>query len=266
MGEIRDNIQRGVNIGSAVVGSFASVIHPAFAAIPVFASVFNEVCNFWNEREAKEKDEKLLRAVEQKMTLEEFQGFVDSLDAHGRSVVRRDIRYLYLEAMPETTDVLIQALIHEICEKEPTMAEHICEILHDCNAEDIHFLKKILEYQKCGGCKEKNLHVQSVKQPKGNWVDREYIYGENTIFIQDFLDYYQLSVSDVSRMMMQFPEGDDSVSYACMMRALLKLSNLGIFQLEYLTTLGHMNPMNIDRFHITLFGQQLLGYLEASLE
>lgn len=52
MSKIRDNIQRILNIGGAVA-SFGSVVNPAFAAIPIFTSVFNEVCNYWNLKDAR---------------------------------------------------------------------------------------------------------------------------------------------------------------------------------------------------------------------
>ena len=34
-----------------------------------------------------------------------------------------------------------------------------------------------------------------------------------------------------------------------------------LIQLDYNSTLGTINSLNIDRFHITLFGEQLLNYI-----
>lgn len=55
--------------------------------------------------------------------------------------------------------------------------------------------------------------------------------------------------------------GKETMIWAYYVRSFIKLDRLGIIQLDYNSTLGTINSLNIDRFHITLFGEQLLNYI-----
>ena len=43
---------------------------------------------------------------------------------------------------------------------------------------------------------------------------------------------------------------------------MLKFQSNGVVQLEFVSSLGTISQNNINRFHITLFGQKLLEYIE----
>ena len=40
------------------------------------------------------------------------------------------------------------------------------------------------------------------------------------------------------------------------------IQNLGIIEMDYINTTGNINSLNIDRFHITLFGKIILSYIK----
>ena len=56
--------------------------------------------------------------------------------------------------------------------------------------------------------------------------------------------------------------GEEPVyDWAYYARSIIKLQNMGVFQLDFVSTLGTVSQFNIERFHVTLFGQKLLEYI-----
>lgn len=51
--------------------------------------------------------------------------------------------------------------------------------------------------------------------------------------------------------------------WAFPIRALLKMQSKGVVQLEFISSSGIISQNNIDRFHITLFGQNLLEHIKV---
>ncbi|KPU46022.1 hypothetical protein OXPF_05020 [Oxobacter pfennigii] len=57
-------------------------------------------------------------------------------------------------------------------------------------------------------------------------------------------------------------QGATSLKWTYMAKSILKLESLGVLQLDFMMTTGTSSPNNIERFHITLFGQKILGYIK----
>ena len=49
--------------------------------------------------------------------------------------------------------------------------------------------------------------------------------------------------------------------WAYLVKSFLKLEKLGIIQMDYINTPGTISSLNVERFHITLFGEKLLEYV-----
>ena len=89
--------------------------------------------------------------------------------------------------------------------------------------------------------------------------------GEYTIFWQDFMEYYHVNgVGDMSFMLNEQLMADKKelvYDWAYISRAMIKMQNLGILQLDFISTLGTVSQFNINRLHVTVFGQQLIKYI-----
>jgi glycosyltransferase involved in cell wall biosynthesis len=88
--------------------------------------------------------------------------------------------------------------------------------------------------------------------------------GEDTIFWKDFMKTYELDCPELGFTLLYEAineNGERSMHWAYWARSFLKLERLGIIQLDQINTVGTINSLNIDRFHITLFGLKLLTYI-----
>ena len=56
-------------------------------------------------------------------------------------------------------------------------------------------------------------------------------------------------------------DGSETMNWAYIVRSFVKLNNLGVIVSDYTTTVGTTSNLNIDRFHITLFGELILEYV-----
>ena len=57
-------------------------------------------------------------------------------------------------------------------------------------------------------------------------------------------------------------EGKKPKKWAYIGKSFVKLQNLGILELDYINTIGNISSLNVERFHITLFGNELLKYIK----
>ena len=55
--------------------------------------------------------------------------------------------------------------------------------------------------------------------------------------------------------------GKESDEWAYIGKSFIKLQSLGILELDYINTPGNINSLNIERFHLTIFGIELLKYI-----
>ena len=203
--------------------------------------------------------------IKRKIPLEELSLKISDMNEHEQFVLRNNLKFLCLSALPDTVDLFIKLIIDYIATEEQELPEELCEIVRQCNSNDIKLLNNIEEYLLVGARTSSEEAIKkSEETQKGFWQDRSVIYGENTIFWTDFSNHYNIHIDYAGRMLNQIPtDGEENkMQWAYMMRSLLKLETLGIIELEYIPTAGTVNKNNVDRIHVTLFGQELLKYLK----
>lgn len=102
-------------------------------------------------------------------------------------------------------------------------------------------------------------------------TDRNIIYQDgNTIRWSDFSTFlFGSDIKDMGQLLnrqciAQTNEGEEifTIEPAFIARSIIKLQSLGVLQYDFITTLGNTSPNNIDRFHITFFGQKVLEYID----
>lgn len=258
------------------VASVASAWFPPLMAVPIIASVYDELCSYWDSNSIKKRLQSLQDEVEkQDIALEDFEKRISELEEHGQYVFRNNIKHLCLTAQPETTDMLNKAIIESVMSEPFGLAELACEILQQCNSDDIFFLEMLKRFQ-INGTKDEYKRIRNEAQANensGGFQDRIVLYGEDTTIIwKDFVGPLHLksfdqdlgallSIPFQAKQNGQVLEGE--ITYlAQLAKSVVKLQNLSVLQCEYHATLGTISPGNIDRFHITLFGKKLLEYIE----
>ncbi len=282
----KEIVKKSLNVASPVASALA-MLNPAFLAVPVIASVSNELCGYFDSKSVEKRLSELQKKVEEQLiTIEEFRDRIDKLDEHSQYVFRNNVKHLCLSALPETTEALISCLIAYIMEDARDMDEEICEIICSCNANDIILLKLIKQYisegtrtyyheihkklmeeivQEHNELKGKDIDNREMYVPL-RWHDRNVIFGENTIFWKDFTNYFHLvNVDDMGLILNQLGKnenGEEVYEWTYLIRSMLKFQSNGVIQLEFVSSLGTISQNNINRFHITLFGQKLLEYIE----
>jgi len=270
------------------IASALSLVNPALLSIPVIASVSNELCAYFDTKSVEKRLLEFQKKLEEhSITIERLKDCVNQLSEHSQYVFRNNMKHLCLEALPETTEALITCLISYLMGDKQDMDEEICEIICSCNANDI-LLLQLLKYYIAEGTRayhcemiekaqrdDKDINGQVESSEGGEqkryiakkWYDRNIIYGENTIFWKDFSEFYKLqNVNDMGKMLNMTgwaESGTEVYDWAYIVRSLLKFQREGVVQLEFVSTLGVISQNNIDRFHITIFGQNLLNYIKV---
>lgn len=167
--------------------------------------------------------------------------------------------------------------------KEYDEKETLCEIVNLLNKKDIQLLHMIKEYIKNGSREyyknnikknreqEENKKIDEYNKNSNNQIkkikfrDRNIVLDEtSTIFWKDFEKYYELQASEMGFILLGQTideEGNKSKEWAYIGKSFIKLQNLGILELDYINTTGNINSLNVERFHITLFGNELLKYI-----
>lgn len=136
-----------------------AVIRGAISNVPIVGSVISEVIGYLDSKYINERLEKLERTVRSlDILVSDFSEKLYALenDEHKYYVVRNNLKFLCLTALPETVDAFNKALIDIIMNDQPSMAEYACEIIKQLNADDISVLKTIKEYQLGPSNKEGN--------------------------------------------------------------------------------------------------------------
>ncbi|MCD8129740.1 MAG: hypothetical protein LUE16_00430 [Lachnospiraceae bacterium] len=287
---ISKKVQNALNVVSPIA-SAASLLNPAFLAVPVIASVYNEVCAYFDSRSTEKRLNQLEKALEkQNISNDEFRNRLDRLDEHDQYVFRNNVKHLCVSALPETTDVLIDCMIAFLMDNDHhQMNEELCEILRDCNSFDMYLLQKFKEYLLKGSREEYNSKLELAKKAaedqnkreeeksKGDkksgfrskvYYDRNVLYGRYTIFWKDFMTILNVqntvSASAMINKVCIMEDGSETYDWAYLVRSLLKLQRLGVVEVEYHNTMGVVSQNNIDRFHVTLFGKKLLDHIEIA--
>lgn len=272
-------VQHTLNIASPVASAF-SLLNPVFLAVPIISSVANELFSYFDSKSIEKRLNCLQTEIEkEKIPLENFAAKVSELDEHGQYVVRNAVKHICLSAQPETVDSMNKAIIDLIMHEPYGLPEHVCEILQQCNADDIMLLKYIKWFQLNG---EKKIYQEKLKKAQADtgakgWHDRSYFFGENnTIFWDDFVKIFPLgdTITDMSIFLnKKFAQKNDQgnfegeiIGFAYIARSMIKMQNLGVLQCDFKSTLGTMSTNDIDRIHITFFGEKLLDYIDAEFD
>jgi len=264
----------------APIASGISVLNPVFIGIPIIASVANELFTFFDSQSTEKRLKNLETAILQNnIDINDFAEGVANLDEHAQYVVRNVVKHMCIASQPEVVDTINQAIIDVVMSKNYELPEHACEILQQFNANDIKLLQLIKSFQIKGEKKEfvkRNKEIQEAKNTFG-WQDRFFCF-ENTvtIFWSDFIEFinYKGNYKEMGLFLNQTfikITGDDivdnsNIELAYIARSIIKMQGLGVLQCDFLPTIGTSSVNNIDRFHITFFGQKILEYIDIAEE
>lgn len=270
----KNQIKTALNVASPVA-SAGALFFPPLVTVPIVASVYSEICSYWDSKSVDRRIQGLQNEAEkQGIEIEELGQHILELDEHGQYVLRNNLKHLCLAAQPETTDMLNKAIIDCVMKESFGLAEHACEILQQCNATDVTFLKWIKKFQLLGEKTEYHKKSAEVKEKSSGWQDRSVAFDENTtIFWKDFtkmyhLDHLKYDISGFMSLPCKIGTPDDQWGgreypyLAYLGKSIIKMQNLSVIQCEYHTTLGTTSSSNLERFHITLFGKKMLEYIE----
>ena len=114
--------------------------------------------------------------------------------------------------------------------------------------------------------------MQIVLKMRGDrMTDRNKLYQDgNTIHWSDFSAFlFGSDIKDMGQLLnrqciAKTKEGEEifTIAPSFIARSIIKLQSLGVLQYDFITTLGNTSSNNIDRFHITFFGQKVLEYID----
>lgn len=266
-----------------------SLIHPAFAGLTIITFVIKQIINYTNADDIVKRIKKIEKQLEnKKIGIEEFRSKIIKLSEHNTYVVRNNLNNILLTCIPETLDLYISIWIDLIMNEKSSEYEELCEILNSLNKNDLLLLKMIKKFMKYGEkryyissdiinrkrleeekhineeIKKYNSITKGIKKLEVDYSTRDVRIGDKTIFWKDFSKYYNVNANEMGYMILAKGINEKkqyTMDWAYYVRAFIKLDRLGIIQLDYYNTIGTVNSLNIDRFHITLFGEQLLSYI-----
>jgi len=115
----------------------------AFNNIPLIGSILKEVLEYSDDMYLNTRLEKLEDQLKLINKYESFLRELTNLSEHRYFTFRTNLKFLLTTALPEITDSFISALIESVVGGQQNMAEEICEILRQLNANDIETLKML---------------------------------------------------------------------------------------------------------------------------
>ena len=275
------NVEEIVNAGAGILSS----VDPAFSLIPIFVYAVNWTFGLASPEYIIKRLNKINeKLIKRKISIDDFKNEVLNLSEHNEYIVLNHLRNILLTAIPETVDIYIELIIDFIMKKEYDEKETLCEIVNLLNKKDIQLLHMIEEYRDNGDREyyDKNTEkaqkekIENEKKDRSDktpylglkkirWVDRNVVIdNSSTIFWKDFEKYYELQTGEMGFILLgetMDEEGNKSKDWAYLGKSFIKLQNLGILELDYINTTGNINSLNVERFHITLFGNELLKYI-----
>ena len=283
--DIADIVLDGVDSTANILSN----IHPALAGITIITFAIRQIISFVSPADILKRIKRIEKQLEKKkITIEEFQSKIQGISEHDTYVVRNNLNNILLNCIPETIDIYISIWIDFIMNENNSTQEELCEILNSLNKNDLILMEMISSFIKYGDkryyitsdLKKKNQMIERIQQQKEikeynkktkgikkldlNIYERDMRIGTKTIFWKDFSNHYKVNVEEMGYMILEKgtnEKGERTMNWAHYARSFIKLDRLGIIQLEYLNTIGTLNSMNIDRFHITLFGVELMKYI-----
>lgn len=283
---LKENTRKRINNSLEMVNIAAGILstaNPEFSIIPIFVYAVNRTLGLASEEYITERIKKINEKLEEKkININDFKEKMLNLSQHNEYIVLNHLRNIILTCIPEMVDIYIEVLLDFIMKKEYKEKEEICEIVNQLNRNDLELLKMIKEYSKNGKkefynknqekedkkIKDKNEIINNKNQTfkRVNFVDRNVVINNRyTIFWKDFEKYYELQSAEMGLILLfnTIDENDKpSNKWAYIGRSFIKLQNLGIIEMDYINTTGNINSLNIDRFHVTLFGKIILSYIK----
>ncbi|PHU34404.1 hypothetical protein [Pseudobutyrivibrio ruminis] len=268
----RNKIKSTLELSTQTLAALGSV-NPAFAGVSLITGLINELIVCYDAAQLEKRLNMLEEEIKRRdVKIESLQEKVNDLEEHSYYALRNNIRYFCSSSYPEVAAVYSKCIVDYLLKQDHEMEEEICEILQQCNSNDIQLMHLVKEFVYSGkhemAEEEKKKIIKDVDDiNKGvkKYRDRSYIYGDYTIFWNDFMKECHVdNVTDMTIMLNKQLEADGKrlvYDWAYLSRSIVKLSNLGVLQLEYRNMLGTNSPFNVDRFHVTLFGQKMLEYL-----
>lgn len=266
-----------------------SLIHPVFAGLTIITFVIKQIINYASADDIVKRINKIERQLnDKKIDMEEFKEKITNLTEHNMYVARNNLSNILLNCIPDTVDIYISIWIDLIMNDTNSTNEDLCEILSDLNKNDLLLLEMIKTFMKYGEkryyisseiikrnrvekenkkneeIREYNSKTKGIKKLDFKFSDRDIRIGNKTIFWKDFSKFYNIKVGEMGYMILDKginENGEKTMSWAYYVRSFIKLDRLGVLQLDYYSTLGTVNSLNIERFHITLFGEKLLEYV-----
>ena len=270
------------NIGAEILSS----VNPAFSLIPLFVYAINWTFGLASPEYIIKRLNKINeKLIKRKIDIDNFKKEILSLSEHNEYIVLNHLRNILLTAIPENVDIYIELIIDFVMKKEYEDKETLCEIVNMLNKKDIQLLHMIKKYRSNGNREyydknieraqkekikneeiDKNNRTPNLGLEKIKWVNRNVVIdSSNTIFWRDFEKYYKLQVGEMGFILLKQTtdeEDNESKEWAYTGKSFIKLQNLGILELDYINTTGNINSLNVERFHITLFGNELLEYIK----
>ena len=268
------NFNELLNVVSSILGQ----LNPIFVTMPLFCYVINLVIGYVSEDNIVKRINKIeKKLITKKIDLQEFKNKIMELSEHNEYIVRKHLINVILNSVPETVDIYIEVIIDLIMKQETSIYEELCEILDNLNSNDTELLCMIKQYQRKGVRTKYNSHYlnennqitkeNSEQKREGiiRFENRNIFLKDNTIFWEDFSETYDLYSSEMGFPLLIETEDEHSeqksIKWAFLIRSFIKLERLGILQMDYITTVGTINPLNVERFHLSLFGKKLLEYV-----
>ncbi len=285
----KNKLANSIFDGADSLISILSGINPVLAGITIIIFAIRQVINYTSSddiiRRFKKLDEQL---NSKKIDMEVFKTKLSKLSEHNIYIAKNNLNNILLNCIPESVDIYISLWIDFILNDNNSVYEELCEILTSLNKNDLVLLEMIKSFTKYGEKKyyissemskklseqenakikeerkKYNSETNGIKKLEFDFSGRDVIMKDKTIFWKDFSDYCGIQVGEMGYMLLDEginKNGEKAMDGAYFARSFIKLERLGVLQLDYFNTLGTINSLNIDRFHITLFGEKLLEYI-----
>lgn len=271
------------------IGTATNVAGTFFPPIAILKGIYDESSGYIDRKHLNTRLQKIENTLKKILknypidgissTDEELNAKIASMDEHSYFTMRRSLKYILEEADTETIEALLSAWIEYISNQgdQHLMDEEVLEILADFNAHDINLMRLVGSFIQNSEQKEKNNLIEKLKNQQnsaGKWVDRNVILGSNTILWDDFADYIKIPKMDFGYLLVEplqkkpliaeEPNNNLTEDFSYLARSIVKLSNIGVLNVDYNLTTGNSSDRDINRFHVTMFGNEIIRHIERT--
>lgn len=243
-----------------------------FSIIPVFGNAINEFVAFADavilEHRLKEIEDIMISIKSE----DELKRALQNLGERKYYEVRKNFKYAALDASPEILKTFVSVMVEAITCEDSTFSEDVCELLRQFNKHDIVLLNDVKKYIGTDiYVNDRNNYISQNSNNNGQIAlgnmkmeNRVMIYA-NTIKLTDFYNFINIKSIKVTESLNSGAnlnlDLDKKEIIAMRYRSILKMQQLGIFQVEICNSLGMISLNNIESFHVTLFGETIIKYI-----